>query len=189
MINITQAWIDHFTSPEIENNINHFYLDGEGIVTIGIGCVVDPQKPNEFAMYRKSDNALASIEEIDSEYTSIRQLPSDRLADVYAPFCALYMMPADVVNLFSERLTEILTVVEAQTGPLEAYPEIAQLGLADMALNLGPTKLRNKFTTFMADFIAKNWPGCAAECHRLPPVSESRNDWTKQQFLSLGGAA
>ena len=185
MINITQTWIDHFASPEIENSINHFYLDGEGIVTVGIGCVVDPQKLGEFAMYRKADNGLASMQEIGNEYSAIRQLPADREADFYAPFCALYMMPADVVTLFSERLTEIMTDIEAQTGPMENYPDAAQLGMADMGLNLGPTKLRNKFPTYMSDFIAKDWPGCAAECHRLPPVPESRNAWTAAQFKSL----
>jgi hypothetical protein len=53
-----------------------------------------------------------------------------------------------------------------------------------MAFNLGVTKLENGFPTFVKAVKSLDWATAAAQSHRLPPVSEERNQAAKRLFIA-----
>jgi len=173
-------WLEHFT--RFEGDVDHFYLDGVGIVSIGIGCrVFDPKL---LPMLRRSDNAVATEEEIMTDYYAIRALPNGLAISFYHKVCKLYLPAADVVALFEERLQETLLLLVSRITDLQSYPEPAVLAIMDMAYNLGIGGLFSKFPKFVNGFKAKDWHVCSLECRRNG-IQWSRNVWTREVFDQL----
>ena len=72
---------------------------------------------------------------------------------------------------------------------LERYPEAAQIGIVDLAYNMGVARLNKGFISFKPAVIAGDWVRAAAECRRKKPVSDERNEATRKLFLSVANAA
>src|SRR5205814_1747116 len=102
------AWRKHF--EWVEGRRSHLYLDGEGIVTVGVGCQVF--NPAELRMLHKSDSLPASRDEIVSEYSAIKIMPSGRVPAYYDAVCRLYLASADIDALFLTRLKKFIAEVE-----------------------------------------------------------------------------
>lgn len=182
------AWKDHFV--RFEGSVENFYLDGAGLVTIGIGCVV--LDCITLPMVRFSDNIRASRPEIVSEYNAIKALPSGQGRTYYKKVCRLYLPESDILYLFYSRLTAFISSVEQSIVSLNGVPEPAALALIDMAFNLGIGGLTTKFPEFMNAFVAKDWKTCALECKRTERSAEhpngvpkERNEWTRKIFDAL----
>lgn len=181
MIPFDQAkWRDHFIS--VEGHENHLYLDGEGIVTIGIGCQVF--EPSILPLLHKSDSLKASIVEITEEYRAVKACPAKKPPGFYDKLCTLYLPEADIVALFNNRLSAFIQSVEDSIVNLDDFPELAALVLIDMAFNLGVDGLKRKFPHFMNAFLAKDWKVAALECKR-EDIQKERNEWSRQSLESL----
>jgi GH24 family phage-related lysozyme (muramidase) len=174
------AWLSHF--EQVEGRVDHMYLDGVGVVTIGIGCVV--HDPMEFQMYRRQDGFLAVRAEIFSDYNSVKALPAGKTADYYGKVCRLYLPNRFIDDLFKNRLNAFVDSVEASICKLDSYPDAAALAIVDMAFNLGLSGLKQKFPKFVNAFVAKDWHVCALECRRNG-IQAERNAWTRKQFEDL----
>ena len=174
------VWTEHFI--EVEGKINHFYLDGEGIVTIGIGCVVF--EPTILAMRHRSDNVRADIVEIMQDFRAVKAMASGQIAKAYGKVCRLYLPESEIIALFQQRLRTFIKAIEDKITSLEDYPEPAALALVDMAFNLGVDGLSRKFPKFLNAFLAKDWEICARECHRNG-IQPDRNDWARRTFEAL----
>lgn len=177
-------WREHFVS--VEGNVSHFYLDGEGVVTIGIGCQVF--EPRDLPLVWKTNGIRADGVAITQEYRAVKAMPGGHLPEYYGKVCALYLPNADVDRLFFARLDVFIQSVEDSIVWLEDYPDSARLALIDMAFNLGVEGLKHKFPKFMTAFLAKDWSICARECFRQG-IQPERNDWTRQSFEGLAKAA
>jgi GH24 family phage-related lysozyme (muramidase) len=182
MIPIDKAkWREHFI--EFEGNYSFFYLDGEGVITVGIGCQVF-STATLLPMLRRVDSTRASLTEILAEIDAIKALPSGRIASFYGGVATLYLPPADVDDLFESRLEDAISRIETSLTPLAGFPELACMVLVDMAFNLGVWGLRSKFPHFMNAFVAKDWKTAALECKR-EGIQKSRNDWARASLESL----
>ena len=177
---MTKEWRNHF--ERFEGNCSHFYLDGEGIVTIGIGCVVF--EPSILPMLRRSDNVPAGIVELTEEYRAVKGMENGHRVDYYGNVCKLYLPDVEIEKLFNQRLSTFISGIEDSVTTLEDYPEPAALALIDMAFNLGMKGLTHKFPKFMTAFMAKDWAICARECFRVG-IQPDRNDWTRRTFEGL----
>lgn len=175
-----KAWTEHFV--QFEGCIDFLYLDGAGIVTIGIGCTI----PDIAALplVRRSDNIRASRPEIFTEFNAIKALPSGKPASYYGKVARLYLPDSEIQSLFRSRLQGFITAIEQSVTSLNGVPESACLALVDMAFNLGIAGLKAKFPHFMNAFVAKDWKTCALECKRNG-IQAERNEWTRQVFESL----
>lgn len=173
-------WKQHF--EQYEDRVNHFYLDGEGIVTVGIGCCVFDAKT--IHLRHKDDGIVATPDELTKEFLMVKGLPSGKPASYYAMVCQLYMAEEEIDFLFTERLEETLSGLNHYVDKLNTYPDSARLALVDMAFNLGIAGLYNKFPKFIAAFRAMDWNVCARECERNG-IQPERNAWTRQTFEAL----
>lgn len=175
-----EAWTEHFI--RFEGKIPHFYLDGEGIVTIGIGCQVF--EPSTLPLFQKTTGLRASLQDIYADHDAVKALSSGRPPGYYDRVCRLRMTDAGIVYLFNQRLSSFIQKIEDSIIALREVPESAALALVDMAFNLGVAGLTSKFPKFMNAFLAKDWRTCALECKR-EGIQKERNEWTRAIFEAL----
>ncbi len=172
----------HFS--KFEEDINHFYLDTKGIITIGRGCQVF--NPRTLNMIHKTDLRTASPDEIQQEFTGIQTLEPGHYAVYYDRYCKLVMTDQELQRLFNYRLQMTFRELAAKLGDFTAqYPPAAILALIDMAFNMGVARLFFKFPNFIAAFRKMDWAACAKECEREGHGMEERNKWTRTQFENL----
>lgn len=172
--------IDYFAHfCEVEGKVDHLYLDGAGLVTIGVGCLV--MDPTAIPLVNRETNLAATRAEMFSDYNAVKALPAGKTADYYGMVCRLYLPDAMIRRLFDQRLMDIAGRVNDHAIMLAPLPEPIQLAVVDMAFNLGVSGLTTKFPRFMNALRAGDWHACALECRR-DGISNDRNNWTRRQF-------
>lgn len=174
---------EHFI--KFEGKIPHFYLDGVGLVTIGIGCMIENHtEAMQLKLYRKQDDKLAIRSEIIAEFNTIKSLVYPAKISYYAKNTFLYLPDNHISELFITRLSSFIIGINSKLVKLSEYPKAAQLVLIDMAYNLGLNGLEKKFPKFMLAISQKDYRTAAQECKRRQ-IQEARNDWTYMTLLSL----
>ena len=175
-----KIWQPHF--EEVEGRINHFYLDGDDNVTIGIGCMITA--PTLLSMFHKGDGLPATLAEIISDYNAIKAMRGGSIPQVYNCVARLFITESLIDSLFLERLAQSIGQIEVEGIDLENAPDSAALAIVDMAFNLGTHGLIKKFPKFLNAFKNHDWHICALECKR-EGIQTSRNDWTRAIFDAL----
>jgi GH24 family phage-related lysozyme (muramidase) len=176
---------------EMEGCTDHFYLDGAGLVTIGVGCRISIMDRGAGLQMFLDDGDLASLEQIGADYETVRHMKPGLALKEYRQATRCRMRDDQIVALFNERWHAIQLEIEAYTGPISELPMPAQMGIMDMAFNVGATGVVHGFPSFTKAFETRDWATCAIECIRLenPPhsngVQPSRNVWTADQFKSI----
>lgn len=167
---------EHF--ERFEAKIPHMYLDGEGIVTTGIGCrVFDPlDLPWQF------DGRPALRAEVFNDYNAVKALPAGRLPSYYGAVCRCRLTDTAISDLFMARLQPFES--EARQTLPEGAPAEALLVMTDMLFNLGIGGLRRKFPRFHDLMAAGRWRDASLECGRTN-VQAARNDWAKDALWGL----
>jgi GH24 family phage-related lysozyme (muramidase) len=165
-----------------EGRANHFYLCSNGFVTIGIGCMIpDVDSALTLPLVMKSNWALARPEQVESDYVRVSQQEPNRVAPYYQRFCSTELPEAAIDELLDDKIEEFSRQLVKAFPDFYQFPEPAQLGLLDMAFNLGTRALLG-WTNFCRGVRTRDWQLCADECHRRPPVSEERNRETRELF-------
>jgi GH24 family phage-related lysozyme (muramidase) len=175
-----EQWTEHFA--RFEGKVDHFYLDGEGLVTIGIGCQIFI--PQELPMISKTAGGLATRQDIQADFDAVKALEAGRAPAYYDRVCRLRMTDAAIVYLFNSRLNSMIQKVCDTVVDLSQFPEPAALAVIDMAFNLGVAGLTHKFPKFLNAFLAKDWKTCSLECKR-EGIQKERNEWTRAVFDGL----
>ena len=179
-----KTWQPHF--EEVEGRVNHFYLDGADIVTIGIGCQVFDLLT--LTMFHKDGTVTASRSEIMSDYNAVKSMRAGAVPAVYGAVCRLLITESAIDQLFDARLMACIREVELEGLDLENTPDSAVLAVVDMAFNLGTYGLISKFPKFINAFKNHDWHTCALECKR-EGIQASRNEWTREIFEALAAVA
>jgi hypothetical protein len=107
---------------------------------------------------------------------------------VHNPAQAVELSKPDIDALLRTVVTGFEQHLRAGVKNYDALPDPAKLALLDMAYNLGPDKLFKEFPRLIQAVAASNWELAAEHSMRRGP-SAARNEWTRQQFLSLVPAA
>ena len=176
--------IDYFAHfQEFEGCVDHMYLDGAGLVTIGVGCLI--MDPTTIPLVVRSTNLLATRADVFSDYNAVKALPGNKPAAYYGKVCRLYLPDAAIRRLFDQRLADFIRRINDSVIQLDGLPSAVQLAVVDMAFNLGVSGLAHKFPKFMNALRAGDWHACSLECRRNG-ISNDRNEWTRRQFESVG---
>lgn len=166
---------------KFEGEVDHFYLDTVGKVTIGIGCQVFD--PTRLPMVIRATGMSAPTADALAEYAAVRRMEPAKKASFYRKSTRLYLPVSGIDALFNERLALAKRGLSAKFK-LDALPLPAQLALVDMSFNLGSRGLIEKFPKFCNAVVAGDWQTAAAECDRNG-IQAERNAWTRAQFLGL----
>lgn len=141
---VRAAFVD-FTIP-LEGVVHWLYQDVKGLVSIGIGNLVDPVQLAMGLPLVHADGRPATRAEIAEEWTRIKNQPPDRygrpaalLGHLYAKTIAtLHLTDEGVRNLVEHKFLENEHILAATFPEWEEWPADAQLGTHSMAWACGP---------------------------------------------------
>lgn len=161
VIDIFPAW-----STKLEGRVNYMYLDVKGLVTIGIGNLIDPiAQAIRLPFYFKGTDTKASTAAISGEWSLVKghkelALRGHRAA---AGMTKLMLRDPDIDNLVSQKRIEFEGFLRRGFKLWDLYPADAQLGIMSMAWAMG-AGFYLKFPAFTRACNQLDWDTAAKEC-------------------------
>lgn len=167
-----------------EGSIPHMYLDTVGKVTIGVGNMLrDAAAATRLPFLVEASGEAASEEEIIAEFQRVSEQEPGLLARRYKQYTRLILNDDAIDALLDKRLSRFKSRLRKDFEGFDSFPLDAQLGLIDMAFNLGNHGLVTKFPSFTKAARQQDWHKCAEECRRRQ-VQDARNKEVKDLFLA-----
>ena len=169
-----------FNEP-LEGIVRYMYLDVKGLVTVGVGNLIDPVSAATGLPFRykskpgiKNAGQLASKADIEAEWKLIkgkRDL-AQRGYRACEPLTKLELNDAAINTLINDRLLQNERFLKRQMRfkDFDQWPADAQLGLLSMAWAMGPGFSAN-WLRFSAACEKMNFDAAAENCH----ISEAGN--------------
>ena len=158
------------------------YRDTVGKVTVGVGLMLPDAKAAQALPFLLGSRA-ATPDEIATEYARVDAIAMGHAATAYRIPTSLELTQQTI----DARLVSVLQGFEADLKTefphYDALPDGVKMALLDMIYNLGPAGLFKEFPHLVAAVQTGAWAQAAEHCMRRGP-SASRNNWTRQQFLS-----
>jgi GH24 family phage-related lysozyme (muramidase) len=165
-----------------EGSVAHMYLDTVGKVTVGVGnMLASAEAACELPFVHSDTLAAADDPQIIDEYRLLQQQPSGLKASRYRQYTQLILTGGEIDVLLDQRIAGFVKQLQTDFPGYEDYPLPAQLGLLDMAFNLGNHGLISKFPTFTRAARNKDWATCENECQRRG-IADWRNSEVKALF-------
>jgi GH24 family phage-related lysozyme (muramidase) len=165
-----------------EATIPWMYLDTRGNVTAGVGVMLPSAADALKLPWIDVKGNPASAFDVTEEFLRVQKMLTGRSAQFYY----LDTAPKLALTEISHMLDATVSVCEGELAKTfdkyAQFPVPAKLALIDMVYNLGLEKLKFEYIHFCTAVGRMDWETAAANCHRNGP-GDSRNEWTKQQFL------
>jgi GH24 family phage-related lysozyme (muramidase) len=197
---VRDIWTD-FNSP-LEARLHFMYLDIKGLVTTGLGNLIDTTGPPPLRpptdservashrlaqrmAWRDGDGALVDDDAIAVEWDQIKERLDQAHfgGGTFAQFATLFLDDDEIDRLVFDKLEEMESVLRNRTpfADFDDFPADAQLGLLSMSWGMGPAFQFPKFQAFVAE---GDWFGAADECRFNPDIGtiKTRNDRDQQLF-------
>lgn len=174
---VKNRFID-FNAP-FEGRVKYMYLDIKGLVTVGVGNLVDPvgaATSLPFTFKNKPGAAkagqAASSTEIAAEWKKLKddQSLAKKGHRHCEPITDLELTDAAIDALIERRLTQNETFLKKHFKDFDTWPADAQMGVLSMAWAAGPG-FYNTFKNFSAACLALDFDKAATECR----LSETGN--------------
>jgi GH24 family phage-related lysozyme (muramidase) len=158
------------------------YLDTVGKLTVGVGNMLpNSGAASELPFILEDSRKPASQEDIINDFENVSEQKSGMRAQNYHVYTKLVLTEEYIDTLLDKRIDEFERQLNKDFSNYETCPEAVQLGLLDMAFNLGNSGLVKKFPTFCKAVKAEDWEACAIECNRRG-ISDERNAETCALF-------
>ena len=162
-----QAVLDIFPSwsAQFEGRVHWMYLDIKGLVTTGVGNLIDPEPSAQSLHWKHPDGSLATPFEIQSEWTVIKshhELAHEgfRAAGVIAK---LRIDDQQIDDLILYHLQQDEKFMLRTLKDFESWPADSQLATCSMAWACG-AGFTAKFQHWLACALKQDWNGCATNC-------------------------
>ena len=170
-----QSYLPRF-SQTFEGRVTHMYLDIKGLVTVGVGNLIDPvELALDLPFHLKNlPGTPADRAQIAAEWQVIKfdRSLAEKGAHACAPLTALELNDGAIDALIAKRAAEDEKSLKRrpQFANFEAWPADAQLALLSMAWALGPGGVAG-FPKLSAACQALDFHTAADECE----ISEDGN--------------
>lgn len=176
-----------FTGP-FEGRVSHCYLDTEGYVTVGVGCMLPtPQAAIALVWSRRDGGPEPNEVEIADEWMRIHSSVKGRTAAMYRPLTTMDLLESEIDRLYRKRMNDFGDALERLFPLFPNWPEDAQVASLDMAFNLGSAAIPRHWPKLTEALRAQSWRVAAAESHR-PQAHEARNTAVRALYLSAANA-
>jgi GH24 family phage-related lysozyme (muramidase) len=187
---LKQAVIDAFapsTTP-LEGRVHWPYLDVKGLVTVGVGNLIDPLSLALRLPWVTTAGYPATKEQIESDWRALKAQPAlSKQHYRYASAITRIRLTDEAIDDLVKMQLEKNAADVAQNLPsFESAPADVQLAVMSMAWAAG-SRFWAKFPKFTAAFKAGDWLGCAAECRLREegnPGVVPRNKFNRALFYS-----
>lgn len=179
-------------TTQFEGRVCTMYVDVKGLVTIGVGCLIDTADGASRLPFVHPNGTVAEPSEIRAAWFNVKRNANPKQHWKYAvPFNLGLRLPESAVDdLLLERL-EVHDRAFLKTFPdWESFPPEAQLAIHSMGWAMGcgfPTK----WPLFATAVRSQNWPVCAENCkirEEGNPGIVPRNKANKALFLAAAHA-
>jgi Putative peptidoglycan binding domain len=163
----------NFNAP-FEGVLEFMYLDVKGLVTIGIGNLIDPAALAQQLPFFSKGNSdhLATSQEIADDWNRVkaRQDLKERGGGAFRDIALLRISQQTIDGLVSSKLSqnEATLKLTPEFARFDAWPADAQLGLLSMAWAMGPA-FASGWPMFRAACASENWDA-AADASRISEV-------------------
>jgi GH24 family phage-related lysozyme (muramidase) len=156
-----------FNEP-LEGVVSHMYLDIKGLVTVGVGFLIDPISEARRLPFRRKDNGqTATSEEISQEWNRVKADTSlaRRGASAAAAVTQLELTSAAMDTEISRRLRAMESVLMQSSrirGWFDLLPQ-AQMAVMSMCWAVGAAGVL-KFERFVVAIQMEDFEAAAREC-------------------------
>jgi hypothetical protein len=140
------------------------YPDVKGLISTGVGNLIDPYQYAKALPWKRPDGSLAPKLEIEQEWNRLKAM--DKKVWQYGGgwfknHTTLRLTEADVRKLVESKADQMAAHLKMRFKDWDTYPADAQLGMMSMAWGLGPAF---NYPKFQAHLKLREWEGCALEC-------------------------
>jgi GH24 family phage-related lysozyme (muramidase) len=187
-----QSVLDHFvdfTRP-LEGEVHWMYLDILGLVSTGIGNLIDPVGAALALPWKMPDGSLASHEQVVADWNNLKAQQGLRELhyDYAAPVTKVRLTAEDVAQLVRSKLLTNEVQLKRAFPTWDDWPADAQLAACSMAWAVGSgfPKIFGNFTKFANQHDWSNALLCAKIREEGNPGIVPRN---KMNALCLSNAA
>ena len=181
-------------NESLEGMTSWMYLDIKGLVTTGMGNLIDPLPAALALPWRAADGTQASPQDIRAEWTSIKNnvALAHQGAQAARSVATLHLDDADIDALILGKLDQFEAILRAFPAFAEFadWPADAQLGLLSMGWAMGPG-FGPGFPHFAQSCAAKDFLHAAADSQMNAvgnPGLVRRNAANRQAFLFAASA-
>jgi GH24 family phage-related lysozyme (muramidase) len=167
---VRDNWIAYTTG--LEGRVSTMYLDCLGLVTIGLGCLIDPVRAaTTLPFVHRVSGAQATTIEVSSEWYKIKSQPG--LAKLHwkyaAAQCKLRLLESGIDSLALQRLELNNATLLRFLPDFEEWPANAQLATHSMSWAMGagfmaPHGTSRGFPSWWAAAKRQDWLSCAQQC-------------------------
>lgn len=153
-------------SAQFEGRVSWMYLDIKGLVTTGVGNLIDPvEAAVKLPWKRKADGQPATEAQIRAEWQHVKSAVA--LAhDGYRAAGLITTLRLDepgIDALVLAKLDDNDRILAGKFPEWDSLPWQAQMAIHSMAWAMGPYFPRT-WPRFTAAINVRNWPSAAAEC-------------------------
>ena len=176
------AWIEQY-----EGRKSWLYRDTApaGLVSSGVGLLLDPIALALPLPWLRPDGAPASQEEIHADWQRVKALPRAMLAERYRVPASLHLAEPAIDALTHQTMSSTLRALAHTFPDLATYPAPVQTAILGMAWLAGPYSFAKR-PAFVAAVRAHDWK-VAADASAIKNATATRNDAHRALFLSAAG--
>lgn len=158
-----RAW-----NAQFEGSVNWMYLDIKGLVTSGVGNLMDPMIEALKWPWRNADGSIANGDDIIAEWQLVKahQELAHQGARAAKAYTKLHILDEAVTDLCVERAEGILAYLRQQPPytQIDTWPAQAQLAILSMCWAAGEGAISRDFPHFARACALQKWHSAAFEC-------------------------
>lgn len=153
-------------TKRLEGQVDHMYLDVLGLVTTGLGCLIDPLGlALNLPWQHRYEARPATKSEIAAEWNLVksRQDLAKYHYNRIGKLTSLRLTAEGIQQLATARLNLYEKDLRSKLPRWDNWPADAQLATMSMAWAMG-SGFTKKFTNWLNSAQHGNWNACAVEC-------------------------
>lgn len=153
-------------TTRFEGRVSHMYLDVRGLVTIGLGCLIDPESlARSLPFVGKNTGERVPVEVIALEWRNVKAstLLAKQGHTAAARVTTLKLEDDAVDELARVRLRSAEDYLKKTLKDFESWPADAQLATLSMAWAMG-AGFTKTFSVWTHAALQHDWAECARQC-------------------------
>ncbi|HSM93403.1 MAG TPA: hypothetical protein VLT47_11005 [Anaeromyxobacteraceae bacterium] len=147
-------------SARLEGRVSWPYLDERGLVTVGIGCLIDPFPLARGLLWMRA-GVVAKPDQIETEWNRVKAMKAGEVASFYRDALSLHLSDAAIDALAAHRLQANADVLVRYFPDLATYPAPVQRALFSIAWACG-AGFPPSWPHITACVLRRDWKGAAA---------------------------
>jgi GH24 family phage-related lysozyme (muramidase) len=175
-----------------ESYLRFFYLDVKGLVTTGLGNLMEPISVAYEITWVHPNGSRASNADVDHAWHVVKSHQEMAVhggsAFQFLPGNEIRATEQSINALVDRKMNSCDAALRRLFPTWEAWPSECQTATLSMAWAMGVGKIVSAFPHFMASCMRHDWRTASAECH-MSEVGQNtsfvaRNEANKQLFLT-----